>query len=176
MRSKLLVAAIVAAGPATTAIAQNLPGRHAGMMGIEPYPSLPKSGTIQFTLPDGIVLLDYRDGRIAMIAPIGARVAASSLGTVVEMSGVYCFYSPSEGAYRQPFDVSGSAARETRFDPAAMQVLAQQIKEETDGWGAADLIVGALRPVSPRLDEAVKSATESGCKIEQSPLTPGPAP
>jgi hypothetical protein len=159
----LLAAAVLAADCATMAFAQSLPTPPAGMMLIEPYPSLPASGVLQFTLANGTVLLDYRDGRIAMIVPDADETTSPGRWPATGGSGVYCFYAPSESAYRQPYDSGGSGGRETRLDPAAMQDLARQIKRETDGVTVVPR-QGALRPVSAALVNAITGAADGGCR------------
>jgi hypothetical protein len=176
MKRAYLSLAILAGIPGGPSVAQGMQGAQPGQMSIEPYPSLPKSGIVQFTLPDGIVLLDYRDGRIGMVVPSGEESTSYAPATVSAGSGVYCSYTPGESTYRQPYDSSGSAVREAPLDSTAMQVLAEQIKKETDGLNPAELGYGASRPVSASLDKAVKGAAESGCNSAQSPLTPSPAP
>ena len=161
----LLVAAIFVAGPATIAFAQDLPTPPAGMMLIEPYPSLPASGVLQFTLPNGTVLLDYRDGGVAMIVPDADETTSPGRRPATGGSGVYCFYAPGESAYRQPYDSGGSAGRETRLDPVAMQDLARQIKRETDGVNPVVPREGALSPVSAALENAITGAADGGCRV-----------
>jgi hypothetical protein len=161
----LLIGAIFAANPAKMVCGQQLTTPPAGMMLIEPYPSLPKSGIVQFTLANGTVLLDYRDGRIAMVVPDADETTSPGDWPITGVSGVYCFYAPGEGAYRQPYDSGGSAGRETRLDPAAMQDLARQIKRETDGVNPVVPRQGALGPVPTALENAITRAAEGGCRI-----------